>query len=214
MSILYIFDCDGVILDSNNIKSEAFANALEQSQLPGADWLVEYNRVNGGMSRHEKFEHYIKKFNLNKEILDDLLVSFASYVTSRLDTCLVSSFFGSDRSVEIASASCVVSGGSEEEIIRTFKKRDLLRYFERGIYGNPISKRAHLHRLIKENLVSSASVYFGDSRLDYEICRDLGINFTFISEWSEFGDWQDFFADKGVPVYCSLSEALGLLDAT
>lgn len=146
--------------------------------------------------------------------MDDLIGSFSSYVTARLDSCLASSFFGSDISIKITSASCDVSDGFEEEIISTFKRLDLLCYFEYGIYGNSVSKRAHLDRRIKKSLISNEGIYFGAPCLDYEIFRDLGVNFTFISEWSEFGGWQDFSANKEVPVFCSLSAAIGLLDAT
>ena len=212
MSILYIFDCDGVILDSNAIKSEAFEYAVSKSELPGADWLVQYNRDNGGMSRQIKFKHYVEKFNLDYSILDDLLEAFSYYTSTRLCTCSVSSFFGSDESLRIASSSCVVSGGSEEEITETFKKRNLLRFFERGIYGNPVSKRSHLQYLIDGNMVSEHSVYYGDSLLDYKICQALGIKFVFIAGWSEFNGWEKFFSDKDVPTYCTLNQAFGMHD--
>lgn len=212
MSILYIFDCDGVILDSNAIKSKAFEYALSKLELPGADWLVQYNRDNGGMSRQIKFEHYVEKFSLDHSIVDDLLNAFSYYTSARLSTCSVSSFFGSDESLRIASSSCVVSGGSEEEINDTFNKRNLLRFFERGIYGNPVSKTCHLQYLIDANMISEKSVYFGDSLLDYEICHALGINFVFISGWSEFNGWKKFFSDKDVPTYCTLNQAFGLHD--
>lgn len=213
MSILYIFDCDGVILDCNMIKSEAFKFALNKYQLPGTNWLIEYNRRYGGMSRHEKFDKYIKKFGLNNSILHDLLEAFSHYTTNRLNTCPVSSFFGSAESERIASASCVVSGGSEEEIVNTFRKRNLLRFFELGIYGNPVSKKMHLQNFMNKMLISKDSVYFGDSRMDFEICHALGIKFTFISEWSEFREWEAFFSDKQVPVYGTLSQAIGSCDA-
>ena len=51
-----IFDCDGVILNSNNIKIQAF---YETALIYGHDLaneLVKYHIENGGISRYQKFE--------------------------------------------------------------------------------------------------------------------------------------------------------------
>ena len=54
----YIFDCDGVILDSNNLKSRAYAEALTAEPLELVLEFVEYHKENGGISRYEKFKYY------------------------------------------------------------------------------------------------------------------------------------------------------------
>ena len=43
-----VFDCDGVILDSNQIKSEAFAYALPDDPPELVKNFVQYHKENGG----------------------------------------------------------------------------------------------------------------------------------------------------------------------
>ena len=52
-----IFDFDGVILDSVNIKTEAFYKLFEQYGSKIANQVVDYHIINGGMSRFKKFEY-------------------------------------------------------------------------------------------------------------------------------------------------------------
>ena len=57
-----IFDCDGVILDSNKIKTNAFKQALKDEPRDKIEQLVKYHKENGGVSRYKKFEYFYKKF--------------------------------------------------------------------------------------------------------------------------------------------------------
>ena len=57
-SDVHIFDCDGVILDSNRLKLEALRSALETVSCPPAfvDWAIKEFRVNFGRTRVEHFD--------------------------------------------------------------------------------------------------------------------------------------------------------------
>ena len=65
-----IFDCDGVILDSNRLKTQAFFEASKRYGKRAATKLVEYHLENGGVSRFKKFEYFfsdiLKKSFTNK----------------------------------------------------------------------------------------------------------------------------------------------------
>ena len=54
----YIFDCDGVILDSNKIKGNAFKHALKEFPDQCTDEFLKYHYDNGGLSRHLKFKFF------------------------------------------------------------------------------------------------------------------------------------------------------------
>ena len=56
----FIFDCDGVILNSNNLKSKTFAEALAGEPPDLVAEFVEYHKNNGGISRYKKFWYYYK----------------------------------------------------------------------------------------------------------------------------------------------------------
>ena len=53
-----ILDCDGVLFDSNPIKSNAFYEATIQYGKKNAKKLMNYNANHGGLSRYIKFEYF------------------------------------------------------------------------------------------------------------------------------------------------------------
>ena len=55
-----IFDCDGVLLDSNKIKQDAFHLSAMPWGLKPAEDLLKYHITNGGISRHKKFHFFIE----------------------------------------------------------------------------------------------------------------------------------------------------------
>ncbi|MGB9498885.1 MAG: hypothetical protein ACKVE4_03865 [Dissulfuribacterales bacterium] len=54
------FDFDGVIFDSVNVKTDAFANMFEVYGAEVRDAVVKYHLDNGGVSRMEKFKYYYR----------------------------------------------------------------------------------------------------------------------------------------------------------
>ena len=54
-----IFDCDGVIIDSNQMKSDAFYNVIKPISISHAEDLRKFNIKNGGKSRYLKFNYII-----------------------------------------------------------------------------------------------------------------------------------------------------------
>ena len=65
-----IFDFDGVILDSNHVKEEAFAEIYNEYGNAIRNKVVKYHRNNLGISRYNKFkfihENYLKKKSITK----------------------------------------------------------------------------------------------------------------------------------------------------
>ena len=55
-----IFDCDGVVLDSNRVKTEAFRAAAMPWGRAAAEALVANHVANGGVSRYEKFASFLE----------------------------------------------------------------------------------------------------------------------------------------------------------
>ena len=71
-----IFDCDGVCLDSNQIKSNLFYDIAKSVDRTKAKVFLTYHKNNGGISRYEKFRYFvtnilkIENHNLVKEFLN------------------------------------------------------------------------------------------------------------------------------------------------
>ena len=56
-----VFDCDGVVLDSNKVKTEAFYQATLPYGKSAAQAMVDYHVANGGVSRYKKFTYFLQQ---------------------------------------------------------------------------------------------------------------------------------------------------------
>ena len=136
-----IFDCDGVILNSNQIKSNAFYLSTLKYGKEIANELLEYHKKIGGVSRYKKYEflkhdilpkYNIKIDNNEKESLINL---YSQIVSEELLQCeLVKGLFELRKEL-INSNWIVVSGGDQNELRKVFKymKIDHLDYNSRKI---------------------------------------------------------------------------------
>jgi phosphoglycolate phosphatase-like HAD superfamily hydrolase len=182
-----IFDCDGVILDSNVVKSEAFSKSLIGEEDSLVDKFIKYHKNNGGISRFVKFEYYFKVLkkqeNYQKE-LDETLTRYSKLSYDGLLNC--EEILGVRSVLEsllVYDIECfVVSGGEQDEVKSVLEKRKMSNFFK-AIYGSPITKIEHL-----ENIGLGKALYFGDSWSDYIAARECNIDFIYIygsSEWSD-----------------------------
>ncbi len=197
-------DCDGVLLDSNRIKSDAFYDvARSVDPDPGhrnALAFLEYHQANGGITRFEKFRHYFHSILQDPraaEKVETALSDFGTMVKRRLLVCDyipgALEFLKLHKSMPLH----VVSGGAEEELLEVFAQRGIAPYF-RSINGGPRTKFQ-----IIESLLGTAAgpyLYVGDARLDYEVAAHFSFDFVFVSGKSEFHGHADFFRGKDVLV--------------
>ena len=82
-----IFDFDGVISESVNVKAEAFANMYEQFGDEVVKNVVSHHLSHGGISRYEKFRLYHKEFlgiELTKMKTQELADKFSKLVVQKV----------------------------------------------------------------------------------------------------------------------------------
>ena len=178
-----IFDFDGVITDSNNVKK----NAIEESVrgvLPEDRALefVNYFVGNNGIPREEKIEKYVPKTDYNK-VLD----KYESILNNKLkDAPLMPGV--QDFIIKIKDHLkhiIVLSGGTETEVKELLIQHNLMQYFD-GVYGGPLNKEQHLLRLSLDN----PSLYFGDSKVDYEMSIKFDFDFVFVYGATSIINWE------------------------
>ena len=208
-----VFDCDGVILDSNGIKTNAlYKSASVYGEAP-ARALVEYHLRNGGISRYEKLAYFIRDI-LGKDIdqaeLDDLLMVFAKEVKQGLFTCAVAEGVEELRAKTRNAKWLIVSGGDQSELREVFAARGLDRFFDGGIFGSPDDKDLILHREIASRANSRPGLFVGDSRYDFLAADKAGMDFIFLSGWTEFSEYKEFFLQKEVRVLAKLEDLVAL----
>lgn len=183
-----IFDCDGVVLNSNKIKTQAFHDvAITYGHKPTQE-LIEYHLKNGGTSRYSKFEHLITKI-LKKKIdlqeFDSLVRRFSCKVKSALHTCEVAEGLA-DLKLRTPKANwLIVSGGDQNELRHLFKKRGLDDFFDGGIFGSPDDKTTIIEQQIRDKNIFHPTLFIGDSQYDFISASKFNFDFIFMSDWSE-----------------------------
>ena len=215
MNPIVIFDCDGVLVDSNRIKSDAFVEALDGYTPKSIERLIEYHRSNGGVTRYEKFRYFLNELvefqgDVDAEKLR-LAEKFGGICQAKLqDAELVPGIVHTLRECKNSGIEMfVITGGAEVEVIELLELKGVAGYFN-AIYGNPVSKQDHARSLLRAGIVGPGSVYFGDSRLDYELSVELSANFVFVAGYTEWEDGLRFCQDRKNVTVINDFENLGI----
>lgn len=193
-----VFDCDGVVLNSNKIKTEAFYQATLPYGEAAAEAMVAYHIANGGISRYKKFRYFLEKIaptcapNKIGTSLDELLRTYAGYVREGLLSCGIAPGLEVLRKQNLETRWLIVSGGDQAELREIFSLRNIAEFFDGGIFGSPDSKDEILARELANGNIKKPALFLGDSRYDYQAASITGIEFLFISSWSELANWEGF----------------------
>jgi len=178
----FVFDFDGVLADSVEIKTKAF----EQLYLPHgpaiAAEVVRFHRENGGMPRLQKFIHYQKEL-LNAPATEEELVrlcqAFSDLVVKNV--VAASEILGVLDFLKAWHGKLplfIDSATPDEELRQIVDQRQLSGYFD-GIYGSDKSKEKNLAELIAQNHFSPEKVlFFGDALNDYAAARSCCTGFV------------------------------------
>lgn len=176
-----IFDFDGVLVESVDIKTNAFAELFKVEGRKIARLVVGYHLRNAGVSRYEKFKYIYKNFlkrELTKEKFNALCANFAKLVC---DEVVKSRYVrGAKNFLERYSSKYklfVISATPQAEIEEIIKRRKMNLYF-RGVYGAPISKFEAVRMILRRNRLKPVeTVYVGDASRDYEAAVKYGLTF-------------------------------------
>jgi HAD superfamily hydrolase (TIGR01549 family) len=176
-----ILDFDGVILESCNIKTQAFKELFKDNPAH-LDAIISYHISNSGVSRYKKFTYFYKKIlnqPLTEEKLKDLGENFSQLILDEVKKCAFvpgAREFLKDFSKKIDLF--VASGTPETELRAIVKERGLENYF-RGVYGTPATKSEIIFKILdKENLNTDDVVFVGDSYTDYSEAFKAGVPFV------------------------------------
>ena len=192
-----VFDCDGVILDSNVVKTEAYFRTAKNLGATDeqAQALVDYHVRLGGISRYHKFDYYLREI-LNqpttKEAIQVLLDEFARELEVELMECEVASGLQALREATPNAKWSILSGGDQQEIRTLFSKRHLADFFNGGLFGSPDNKDEVLAREKANGNLQFPALFVGDSKYDYEAANRAGLDFIFVTDWTEVADWKEF----------------------
>lgn len=208
-----VFDCDGVVLDSNIVKTEAYFRTAKSlgANNEQAQALVDYHVRLGGISRYHKFDYYLREIvhqPVTEQRIQALLDTFARELEVVLMECRIADGLAALRAATPGANWMILSGGDQQEIRTLFAKRNLSHYFDGGLFGSPDNKDVVLAREKANGNLQSPALFIGDSKYDFEAATRAGLDFVFLSDWTEVADWQSFCQANKITVAGNLLELL------
>jgi len=194
---VFLFDFDGVIVDSVNIKTEAFAELYRPFGEKVISKVVRHHRSHGGMSRFEKIHYYHKQY-LNQDLSNSDLMKLANRFSRMVLNKVTKAPFikGSFQFLKLLKDKnkilFIISGTPEDEIKKIIKKRHLNRFFK-DVKGSPLSKQENIERILKKyGILATDCVYFGDSKEDSDAASSVSIVFVGINYSCRKKGYKDF----------------------
>ena len=176
------WDFDGVILNSDKVRTEGFKYILKSYPNKEVDILVNYHTINGGLSRYEKIEYF------SQNILDEKLSEiekkryaqlYGSYCRDRLNSksLLIQSSVNFIKENYKKYNFHLVSASDEHELIYLCSNLDIKKYFK-SISGSPVNKIENIKKLLKlNNYNESKCCLIGDSINDKFAASKNSISF-------------------------------------
>ncbi|WP_447893710.1 HAD family hydrolase [Vreelandella sp. GE22] len=203
-----VFDCDGVVLNSNKVKTEAFYQAALPYGSSAAQALVDYHIKNGGVSRYKKFTYFIENIVHGKSgpTLDQLLYYYADRVYDGLVTCDIAEGLTTLRERTAASRWTIVSGGDQAELQKVFATRGIADMFDGGIFGSPDTKELILSRELEKGNFNKPALFLGDSKYDHKVATEAHLDFVFVEGWSEVENWKEWVQEYNIEFISSVNQ--------
>lgn len=196
-----IFDFDGVLVESIDIKTNAFAKLFKTEGEDIVEKVVDYHLKNAGVSRFEKIKYIYQnmlKRDLSEKTFDDLCQQFSHLVVDEVVNAPYVK--GAKEFLDRYSSKymCFIASATpQDEIEEIIKRRHMMRYFK-GVYGSPKKKGDIVREILAaytleynamsfNSVLSSQSfVYIGDAMSDYEAA--MVNNVAFVARITEDND--------------------------
>ncbi len=175
-----MLDFDGVILESNRIKDEAFEKVFSDHP-EEMEAILAYHQSATGLLRFKKFKH-IYEFILKKpyDAKEEARLGklFSDHVMAAIEVCpfvpgaleFLNYFAGR---VPLA----VVSINPVDDFNRTLRLRGLDHFFT-YIYATEHKREAILDILNKQGVSPGEAVFIGDTLTDYQASHAAGLSFV------------------------------------
>ena len=168
-----IFDFDGVVVESGEIKTQAFANLYQEYGEAVMVEVAKYHVLNGGMSRYQKFRYFqetlLEKPPLTAEEERQLDQRFSELVVEAVIASAPVPGAAELIQREAGRIPLFVASGTPETELNTIVVRRGLRSYFTAVRGSPTPKQKLIadilttHRLLPERVLM-----IGDALIDYQ----------------------------------------------
>ena len=176
-----LFDFDGVLVESVDIKTQAFRDLFADEGPKVVEQVVSHHLRHGGVSRLEKIRHAYRQIlqrPLSEERFRELAAHFSRLVVEKV---VAAPYVEGAREFLQSSPKdydyFVVSGTPQEELDAIVDRRGMRRFFE-GVYGSPRKKAVAIsHILAAHAWQPEDALMIGDALTDYEAACECGVLF-------------------------------------
>ena len=185
-----IFDFDGVLVESAEIKTEAFRK-LFSAWPDKVEQIVAYHLKNAGLSRYVKFRYAFAEIlgiDFSEELIRKLGKEFSGLV---LEAVKEAPFVSGAPEFLATNAGryllYIASGTPQGELSEIVSSREIAEYFA-GIFGAPSTKPQIITSIIKRHGLEKGDILFvGDGDSDRAAAAETGIHFI-LRRTQENGD--------------------------
>lgn len=176
-----IFDFDGVIVESENIKTRAFMMLYRPHGTVVVEAAVAHHQANGGISRRKKIRFCHKTLlgiDLDEEALDALAGRFSALIEDEVVGCPWVPGAQAVLEAELGRRPMfVVSGTPQDELDRIIERRGLGRFFVE-VHGSPPEKPPVIRDILARHRLAPDDVLFvGDSLADWRAAHETSVHF-------------------------------------
>lgn len=176
-----LFDFDGVLVESERIKTEAFRVVYADQPPAMQERIVAYHKANAGISRVVKIRHVEREFLGHPGDGDTVAALAARYSDAVVGKVIAApSVAGADDFLaryQGRVAMFVISGTPEAELVPIVAARGLGDIFT-AVRGSPALKPDIGRDLaVRYGLDMTRTVFVGDAPTDYHAAQELGCAF-------------------------------------
>lgn len=192
----FIFDFDGVILDSNSIKFKGFTYALKNEKKENLEKFLQFISDNPHKSRFEKFKYYfqkIKKVSFINDEFENALKKYSDYTINEVKKCkFVNGFeYFLDQINSMEQSIFIISATYLEDLKDILVNKKIIHKFDQ-ILGSPNTKDHNFENIVN-SLKNNNGLSFGDSKNDFLISKKNNLDFVFVNynpDWKNFDNYK------------------------
>lgn len=177
-----IWDFDGVILDSMEVRELGFQKVLSDFPEHQVNLLLDYHNKNGGLSRYVKFRYFFQEIR-GESPKEENITRLAEAYSAIMRKKLLSKDKLNKEVLEFIKKNYqfysmhIVSGSDEKELQFLCESLSISKYFK-SIYGSPTSKTENVRNLLAMYSYSrKETCLIGDSINDYDAALENKIYF-------------------------------------
>lgn len=176
------FDFDGVVADSTEVKTRAFAVLFAPYGPTVQEAVVRYHLDNGGMPRHQKIRHCFETLvgqPLDEAALQRMGQAFSNLVLDEVVAApYVAGALACLQHLQQAGVPAFVVSGTPEDEMRLIVERKGLQPFFVEVLGSPRAKTEIIEDVLgRYGYLPERCLFIGDALADYRAARNTSLRF-------------------------------------